>query len=329
MWLKSRAEVPTLRKPRRDGAASVFMLPAKNSKGQRWANPPNAERWASPPVAEGGAIFRVIGTPASPAVVCSESRPARAAAGILALPWSVVGEEAVVVDAMGSFRVNLSKISESYCRDIVLVRMPAFARAFAAAKARLIRGGIRCAFVLCAAVLVADNPAPPELRDVDSYQVYSIVAINAARISLPEPAKGYSIKELTSGGRNFIDQCFAKSYVSKFEAAYANYSQNNEKPVRLVREFTLPTYELVTQTEVDELDKGPGPFWLLFSHKCPKSSGLLTFSRIGFSHGKTKAVVSVRFECGGMCVNDTDYLMRKIGGRWRILRAQSGCGGVS
>ena len=78
MWLESRAEVPTLRKPRllrnskilshivircfgnhnmlwfltlkfefrnslkprRDGAASVFMLPAKNSKGQRWANPP-------------------------------------------------------------------------------------------------------------------------------------------------------------------------------------------------------------------------------------------------------------------------------------------------
>ena len=116
--------------------------------------------------------------------------------------------------------------------------------------------------------------------------------------------------------------------------AYRDYSQVSNQPVSLLRKFLLPApYELLNSNELDQLfadsTKGIAPAWDRFFRKYPGSLGLWTFSRIGFNAPRTKAVVSVRFGCGELCALNTDYLLEKTAGHWRLVPIESACGGVA
>ena len=60
--------------------------------------------------------------------------------------------------------------------------------------------------------------------------------------------------------------------------------------------------------------------WAEFRKRFPRANGLLTFSTVGFNLARTQALVSVERQCGGLCGDGKFVLLKKVNGRWMILR---------
>ncbi|HEX8175441.1 MAG TPA: hypothetical protein VF543_10000 [Pyrinomonadaceae bacterium] len=78
-------------------------------------------------------------------------------------------------------------------------------------------------------------------------------------------------------------------------------------------------YLLVKDEELDALfkDNVMGG-WEAFERKYPKSSGFLTFSRVGFNSDKSQALVYKSWSCGGLCGGGGYILLTKKKGVWVV-----------
>ena len=93
----------------------------------------------------------------------------------------------------------------------------------------------------------------------------------------------------------------------------------NNQSYALQRRFHLRRrYLLLADDEVNRLiiddPKGGDTFWKTY----PKSTGVLTLSRVGFNATKTKAFVCAAQVCGPLCGYGYSFVLEKQNGAWKI-----------
>ena len=77
-------------------------------------------------------------------------------------------------------------------------------------------------------------------------------------------------------------------------------------------------YELVDSTQLESFFKRGGGDWIAFYKRFPGSSGIITFSRVGFSEDGTQALFYVSNHCGGLCGTGMYVVMQKRNSSWAI-----------
>ena len=76
----------------------------------------------------------------------------------------------------------------------------------------------------------------------------------------------------------------------------------------------------ISRAESSEIFKsGPNPLdgWKLLYKRYPDAKGILSFSRIGFNHDHTQAIVYFAQTCGRLCGKGGYLLYKKSWGTWR------------
>lgn len=93
-------------------------------------------------------------------------------------------------------------------------------------------------------------------------------------------------------------------------------ANKNSKPLRVANLGI--NYVLVRNSDLpaDEF----GWFWTKFYKRYPNSSGILYFSDVGFNERHDQAFVYSARTCGGLCGSGEYVLLRKVNGKWEILK---------
>lgn len=88
----------------------------------------------------------------------------------------------------------------------------------------------------------------------------------------------------------------------------------------LSRQFDLPvSYVLVTDKEVERFFRKDGVGgWKRFYEEYPNSSGIISFSNVGFNPEMTQAYVTTSNGCGGLCGAGYDVFLTKKEGVWKV-----------
>jgi len=60
--------------------------------------------------------------------------------------------------------------------------------------------------------------------------------------------------------------------------------------------------------------------WADFRKRFPNVNGLIIFSSVGLNPTHTQGLVSVEKQCGGLCGEGKFVLLKKVNGRWTIVR---------
>jgi hypothetical protein len=91
----------------------------------------------------------------------------------------------------------------------------------------------------------------------------------------------------------------------------------SKETAALERKLSLKiNYQLVSDEEVAGFFKEGGGGWEAFHKKYPKSSGIMSVSRVGFNAAKTQALVYTGWSCGGLCGGGGYTLLTKKKGVW-------------
>ena len=91
----------------------------------------------------------------------------------------------------------------------------------------------------------------------------------------------------------------------------------NKEQHKFARHFDIKRrYILVSEKELDAFFKEGGGWWEEFYRKYPKSTGIATFSRVGFNADRTQALVYQGHSCGGLCGGGSYLLLVKSNGVW-------------
>lgn len=99
------------------------------------------------------------------------------------------------------------------------------------------------------------------------------------------------------------------------------YRDANKEEERLTDEFSLRIpHELQQVKVVCAFSSGLNPkaSWDEFFQKYPKSTGALSFSRVGFSPDGQRALVYVHNACGFLCSNEYLIVLRKETANWQV-----------
>jgi hypothetical protein len=89
----------------------------------------------------------------------------------------------------------------------------------------------------------------------------------------------------------------------------------------LGRQFDIPiSYVLVTNKEIERLFRkgGVGGGWKRFYGEYQDSSGIISFSNVGFNAEMNQAFVYTGKSCGGLCGAGYEVLLAKKDGVWKI-----------
>jgi hypothetical protein len=164
----------------------------------------------------------------------------------------------------------------------------------------------------------ADKLNPDSYADPEAYAVYAAVLPKVWNWELHEPkslvfreetefSPTESIKQLcVKGGRDFN---------SKWGSTLKAYVTVNQTPRRLLRMFPIEkNYILVPQRELSELIGKSN--WQDFYARYPEAKSFVSMSSVGFNTEKTKALLTMTYHCGLLCMEGTYYLMEKKNGTW-------------
>jgi len=95
------------------------------------------------------------------------------------------------------------------------------------------------------------------------------------------------------------------------------FREVNGQQTNFQRTFhTVVDYELIDSNQLDSVFKNGS--WPAFYKRFPGSTGVLGFSRVGFSADGAQALFYVSNSCGGLCGGGSFVVMEKRGGRWVI-----------
>jgi hypothetical protein len=163
----------------------------------------------------------------------------------------------------------------------------------------------------------ADNLRPESYADPDAYAVYAAV-LPMIWNSEHEP-KSLIFQEETefsateSAGHLCVkgDKKFSVSWGSTLK----DYASVNRVPRRLLRMFPMDkTYILVPERELNDLILKS--HWEDFYTRYPEAKSYISVSSVGFNAQKTKALLTMTYSCGMLCMEGTYYLMEKQNGKW-------------
>lgn len=140
-------------------------------------------------------------------------------------------------------------------------------------------------------------------EEKDSYEIYSMLlrtemppewkvtawAINQETQTFPVYAASYS---------DHFRRCLQEDQDSTYLTAIQDYAAKNKKRFVLERKFSLPQYELI----------GPRT----------NAPLIFTVSAVGFDPERTRAVVYVGHNCGGLCGGGQYHFLAKTNEQWRV-----------
>jgi len=117
-----------------------------------------------------------------------------------------------------------------------------------------------------------------------------------------------------------------REFPSASTDAILNFKSKNIRSWMLERKERFPaSYVLVTQKELDRLwdncDAGRRCGWDLFYDKYPGSSGIITFSRVGFSSKGDEAVAYLGNRRGWKSGTGYFVFLRKQGDQWQVIKS--------
>jgi hypothetical protein len=100
-------------------------------------------------------------------------------------------------------------------------------------------------------------------------------------------------------------------------------AENRESKPLKVSDLGIP-YVLISSYELNEMPRGNNGvyFWTEFYKRYPDSSGLISFSDIGFNKQHTEAFVYAARSCGGLCGGGDYVWLAKVDGHWIIKKQQ-------
>ena len=101
------------------------------------------------------------------------------------------------------------------------------------------------------------------------------------------------------------------------QTTVTSFRKANSQQAFLRRSFGSPIeYELVDSNQLESIFKKGD--WPAFYNQYSGASGILTWSRVGFSADGTQALFYVSHRCGGLCGGGRYILMVKQASRWVI-----------
>src|SRR5262249_7441755 len=122
-----------------------------------------------------------------------------------------------------------------------------------------------------------------------------------------EPLEGTSESNLCIKG----DKNFDRAWGSTLKA----YVTGNQTSRRLLPMFPIEkTYILVPEEDLKNLIEESG--WEGFYVRYPEAKSYVSMSSVGFNAQKTKAVLTMTYSCGTLCMEGTYYLMEKKHEKW-------------
>lgn len=154
--------------------------------------------------------------------------------------------------------------------------------------------------------------------DPEAYAVYAEVLPKIWNWELHEPPslvfqeeteshRGGTVKDLCVKG----DAEFQKAWGSTLKA----YVSVNQTSKRLQRHFPIDkSYVLVSKGEIYTLIRQSN--WDGFYARYPEAKSFVSVSAVGFNTEKTKAMLTMTYQCGSLCMEGTYYLMEKKNGKW-------------
>jgi hypothetical protein len=97
------------------------------------------------------------------------------------------------------------------------------------------------------------------------------------------------------------------------------YRRVNARPAFLRRSLhPSMDYQIVSSAQLEPIFCYHCGFWPAYYKQFPRSQGLLTFSRVGFSADGTQAFFYYSNRCEGLCGTGECVIMKRHDGRWAI-----------
>jgi hypothetical protein len=177
-------------------------------------------------------------------------------------------------------------------------------------------------------------PAPPrDSREVEKYAVYSAVikemyledGIKLLVIKSEDDCKGSGDDKASGEGmdetQRELEEYTVKRTPELKRETLDDFHAQAKKCQTLSRRFEIPIkYVLVTGKEVEQLfpDNELDRAWGRFYAKYPGSSGIISFSNVGFNPEMDQAYLSTGRGCGGLCGAGYNVLLTKKRGVWKV-----------
>lgn len=159
----------------------------------------------------------------------------------------------------------------------------------------------------------ADNLSPDSYADPEAYAVYA--AVLPTMWNWEREPKSLIFQEETEFSAR--ETCIKgdKKFSDTWGSTLKDYAIVNRVPRRLLRMFPVDkSYILMPKRELNELILKS--HWEDFHARYPEAEGYISVSSVGFNAQKTKALLTMTYSCGILCMEGTYYLMEKQNGRW-------------
>jgi hypothetical protein len=142
-------------------------------------------------------------------------------------------------------------------------------------------------------------------ESADAYQIYSLLLPHEESYGF---AKGtLMIREETVSQPSSVGKDLTPESWNKFKDAIASFNRVQKKRWLLQRHFQIEkSYKLVSSDVIKTLPDQP-----------QSAAALVFMSAIGFNREKTRAIVYMGSQCGGLCGSARFHLLEKAHGRWR------------
>jgi hypothetical protein len=154
--------------------------------------------------------------------------------------------------------------------------------------------------------------------DPEAYAVYAAVLPMIWNWELHEPKSLIFREETVFSATESTDTLCVKGdkkFYSMWGSTLKAYVTANQVPRRLLRMFPVDkTYILVPERELNELIRKSR--WQNFYARYPDAKSYVSMSSVGFNAQKNKALLTMTYNCGMLCMEGTYYLMEKQNGSW-------------
>jgi hypothetical protein len=173
--------------------------------------------------------------------------------------------------------------------------------------------------------------AVPDSPTSDEYAVY--VNLLAERFAAPDTLP-YVIRTETSDDANQLQGEFdgarlqaqwnigGTQNIVPGADVVESFSRVRNAPAHVeARLLKVPARRIVSKAEI-AFEFGPnhnGSHGAWEDFHARHGGGFLVFSRVGFNHDRTQALLSYSYYCGSRCAGGVYVLMNKVSGRWRIV----------
>jgi len=168
---------------------------------------------------------------------------------------------------------------------------------------------------------IADVPVPtlPRMvepaaidRGKESYLIYSAILNHKWNNG------SIVVRDHTDRGLFQNDEWLDNNVGKSYPEAVRDFKTVNDKDVQIENRFDYSgKVSLIDQQEFKKTIGG-GDGWDQFRKNRPGTSGIVTFSAVGFDSGGNHAVVNVAYLCANHCGNGSFYILQKTKGEWAI-----------